>query len=334
MGRRYTLLVALLGVVLVGSAAIYAARITIEWDASDEAWRQQKIAEVETAEAAEAARIAAEEAALKAAEEARLAALQEVEARAAASDYHRARWDPLHFKPAIDEATDEQCLVCHMDILERRPLNTSPAGVEAVSTLAWYQTLDTYEGEQDTFHRRHAESDFAKQVMDLKCTFCHQGNDPREESPDLVADGRLSDGAPAFTLRKMINPSDTCLRCHGSFPWEIMEGLVGPWHEGRADFEDEETLNGCLVCHQDLYRTVRHQVSYLNAEAIEEAAATSSDVCYGCHGGRAWFMNSYPYPRHPWPDMPEEVPEWAADRPTESDPRYRLPMEQAQRTDG
>jgi hypothetical protein len=132
----------------------------------------------------------------------------------------------------------------------------------------------------------------------------------------------------------MINPSETCLRCHGSFTWEIMEGLPGPWHEARVDFEDEETPNGCLVCHQDLYRTVRHQVSYLKPEAIEAAAAAGSDVCYGCHGGRAWFMNSYPYPRHPWPDMPEEVPEWAADRPTESDARYRLPQEQAQRTDG
>ena len=67
----------------------------------------------------------------------------------------RRRWDPIHFKPAIDDATDEQCLACHQEILDRKVLEQSPAGVNASETLAWYQTLDTYKGAQDTFHRRH-----------------------------------------------------------------------------------------------------------------------------------------------------------------------------------
>ena len=33
---------------------------------------------------------------------------------------------------------------------------------------------------------------------------------------------------------------------------------------------------------------------------------------------------SYPYPRHAWPGMPPEVPDWAKDRPTESEARFRL----------
>ncbi len=59
--------------------------------------------------------------------------------------------------------------------------------------------------------------------------------------------------------------------------------------------------------------------------AIEARAKKgSSDLCYGCHGGRAWYRISYPYPRHPWKDMPEEMPDWAKTRPTASDPRYAL----------
>ncbi|PLX39618.1 MAG: hypothetical protein C0606_03740 [Hyphomicrobiales bacterium] len=235
-----------------------------------------------------------------------------------AKSYDSARWDPIHFKPAIDKATDEDCLACHKEILERTPQEASPAGVKASETLAWYQTLDTYSGDQMTFHQRHLTSPFAKQVMNLSCTFCHQGNDPREESPGPHVAGAE---AGAFTLRKMVNPETTCLRCHGQYDYELMG--TGPWHEFRADLEDEESPNGCLSCHEELFRTVRHQVTYLNAEAIEEAAKKGSDVCYGCHGGRAWYRISYPYPRHAWPDMDEEIPDWAKDRPTESEARFR-----------
>ena len=312
MVRGLAIAVTLFGIVFVGSTAGYALRIMGQWEARERAWRETVAAESAAAQAAR-----------DAVEAARQAALAAVRERAGSDDYHAARWDPLHVKPAIDQATDEQCLVCHADILERRPLDRSPAGVPAADSLAWYQTLDTYQGDQDTFHRRHLESAFAKEVMTLSCSFCHQGNDPREEAPTIVADG----GQPPFTLRKMVNPSETCLRCHGRFPWEVMEGLPGPWSEARADFEDEETPNGCLVCHEDLYRTTRHQVTYLRPDAIEAAAKDSSDVCYGCHGGRAWFMTSYPYPRHPWPDMPEEMPDWARDRPTSSDARFRLPTD-------
>ena len=245
------------------------------------------------------------------------------ESLAAEPDYEKARWDPIHFKPAIDTASDDQCLACHQDILERRPLGQSPAGVEAAQSLAWYQTLDTYVGDQETFHRRHMVTPFAQQVMNLRCNFCHQGNDLREEAPGSSATAASVGSDAGFTLRKMVNPEQSCLLCHGNFPHEIME-LGEPWHQVRADLEDEETPNGCLSCHGELFRTVRHQVNYLKADAIEEASKESSDTCYGCHGGRAWFRISYPYPRHAWPDMPEETPDWAKDRPTESDPRYRV----------
>ena len=237
-----------------------------------------------------------------------------------ALDYERARWHPIHFKPAIDKASDGECLVCHKKILDRKPLETAPAGINAKDALGWYQTLDTYQGDQQTFHYRHINSPFAKKVMNLKCNFCHQGNDPREESPGDPTYGGGQEGA--FTLRKMVNPSNSCLRCHGQYDYELMG--TAPWHEYRADVEDEETPNGCLTCHAETFRTNRHAVTYLNAQSIEQAAKSSSDVCFGCHGGRAWYRNSYPYPRNPFPDMDEEVPDWAKNRPTQSEEKYRL----------
>lgn len=224
-------------------------------------------------------------------------------------DYDRARWDPIHFKPAIDAATDEQCLACHQEILDRRVLASAPAGVKAVNTLAWYQTLDTYEGQQETFHRRHLVTDYAKQVMALRCNTCHQGNDPREETANSSATGQ-----DPLVQRKHVDP-EICLMCHGQFNYPIM-GLPGSWVEHGKTFGDS-----CMTCHVAI-RTNRHQVNFLKPAAIEEAGKQSADACYGCHGGRAWYRINYPYPRHTWPGDGGVVPDWAKARPTGSDPRF------------
>jgi len=225
-------------------------------------------------------------------------------------NYHRAKWDPIHFKPAIDSATDEQCLVCHKEILDRKPLDVSPAGVKKSEVLAWYQTLNTYKGEQETFHRRHLVGPLAKKIMDMKCNTCHQSNDPREETV-----GSSADGPPAPVQRKMVDPN-ICLMCHGQFPWKHMTGLIEPWTVSGKAFG-----NNCMACHA-VFRTQRHQVNFLKPVAIEKEGATNGDLCYGCHGGRSWYRISYPYPRHSWPTMPKETPDWAKNRPTESQARF------------
>lgn len=208
---------------------------------------------------------------------------------AAPKDYERARWDPIHFKPAIAKATDEQCLACHKEILERKPRQRSPAGVKKSEVLAWYETLDTYAGEQDTFHRRHLVLPYAKQVMDLHCTTCHQGNDPRDETS-----GTSATAQPGLTMRKMVDPW-VCALCHGQFPNEKM-GIPGPWLANAKTFG-----NSCLTCHASI-RTERHKgIPFLKAEAIEKAGAKDSDVCYGCHGGRAWYRVAFPYTAKKWP---------------------------------
>jgi nitrate/TMAO reductase-like tetraheme cytochrome c subunit len=227
--------------------------------------------------------------------------------------YDEARWDPLHFRPAIDTATDQQCLSCHKEILDSRVRDLSPAGVKASEAFAWYQTLSTYEGEQETFHRRHLATPYAMQVMKLKCNTCHQGNDPREETAHSSATGD-----PDLTQRKHVDPN-ICLMCHGSFDYTLM-GLPGHWSE------NEEAFGSCLTCHA-VIRTHRHKVNFLRTEAIESAAKDNSDVCFGCHGGRSWYRIAYPYPRHAWPGGGDIIPDWAKERPTESDPRF-LPSEQ------
>ena len=96
--------------------------------------------------------------------------------------------------------------------------------------------------------------------------------------------------------------------------------------EARVDMEYAEAPNGCLSCHAETFRTNRHQVNYLNAATIEDLARNStSDTCYGCHGGRAWYRISYPYARTPWPGMDlETVPDWAAGRPAAPKPEHRI----------
>lgn len=235
----------------------------------------------------------------------------------ASDDLLRATYDPIHFQPAIASATDAQCLACHKEVLEDRVRETSPAGLKASASKAWYQQLSTYQGEQETFHRRHLVTPLARELMNLSCNTCHQGHDPREEAPGSSATA-ASQASADFTLRKQVNVETTCLKCHGQMNGAVM-GLPAAWPASKDMFG-----NSCLTCHAAI-RTNRHQVSYLKAAAIEAAGASNADTCYGCHGGRAWYRLNYPYPRHAWDGMPTEVPDWAKDRPTVSEVRFQLP---------
>ncbi|HZV53719.1 MAG TPA: hypothetical protein VFF82_02165 [Rhodocyclaceae bacterium] len=238
-------------------------------------------------------------------------------ASSAAPDYLRATYSPLHFRPAAELARDAECLACHREVIDDKVRVKTPAGVPTQDTLAWYQTLSTYAGEQETFHRRHLVTPLARRLMNLQCNTCHDGLDPREEAQGSSATAPAQSDT-GFTLRKQVNPETTCLKCHGQMNWQVM-GLPGPWQEVHGQMG-----NNCLTCHAAI-RTNRHNVSYLNAAAIEDAGKESADACYGCHGGRAWYRINYPYPRHPWPNMPADTPDWAKDRPGYSESRFAQP---------
>lgn len=230
------------------------------------------------------------------------------------TDYLRSVYDPIHFKPAIETATNQQCLTCHQEILTSKVLAQSEAGVKTTDAIAWYQRLSTYTGPQDTFHRRHLVTEYSNQVMSLKCTTCHQGNEPRDEAPGTSATA-IPQGSNDVKLRKHVNP-DICLMCHGQFPYQTM-ALPGPWHEIK-----DMMGNNCMTCHASI-RTNRHQVNYLKAAEIEKLGTENADVCYGCHGGRPWYRIAFPYPRHAWEGMPEETPDWAKNRPNQSEARFQ-----------
>jgi nitrate/TMAO reductase-like tetraheme cytochrome c subunit len=218
-----------------------------------------------------------------------------------ATDYLRARHNPLHFQPAALQAGDDQCLACHREVLDDR------VGAQAAA----FPELGK---DPETFHRRHLLAPRARQLMDLRCNTCHEGHDPRDEAPGTSATA----APPHLVLRKQVNPETTCLKCHGRLDWRAM-GLEGPWPAVRGKHPA-----GCLECH-DKTRTTRHRVSYLNAAAIEADGRKDVESCHTCHGGLAWYRIAYPYPRHPWPGMPAETPAWARDRPGASEPRFARP---------
>lgn len=233
----------------------------------------------------------------------------------ASKDLLRATYDPIHFKPAIETAKDEQCLACHREVLEDKVRKTSPAGVKASTSMAWYQRLSTYTGEQDTFHRRHLTTPMAKELMNLSCNTCHQGSDPRDEAPGTSATGTpQSDNG--FTLRKAVNTEATCLKCHGQMNVPVM-GLPSPWPESKEMFG-----NSCLTCHAAI-RTNRHQVTYLKAQAIEEAGQ-KEDVCYGLSWRARLVPCRLPLPAPFLGGYVPRVPGWAKDRPAESEARFVL----------
>ncbi len=232
----------------------------------------------------------------------------------ASKTYQAAKWDPIHFKPAIEKAEDHQCLACHAEVLAPSVRKQSPAGVEAEKSLAWYQTLDTYAGDQDTFHRRHMVGEYAKRVMNLRCNTCHQGHDARSRAPGSSATSQ-PDG---YNMRKTVE-AKTCQMCHGPFNAEVM-GLPGGWVQNR-----EAMGNNCLLCHETI-RTSRHNVNFLKPKEIEAEGKASGDSCYGCHGGRAWYRTPFPYPRHAWEGMDKDIPDWAKNRPTQSESRFLIGM--------
>lgn len=239
-------------------------------------------------------------------------------------DYHRAAHDPIHFQPHIEQASDGQCLQCHGEILSRG-VHKSPAGREPDSAFAWYQSLSTYEGEQKTFHQRHINSPLAKNAMNLKCNFCHRGHDPDQEDAVYRIDSSEQSEKPVrkwAPLRKQVDVEEVCLRCHGTFPFEVM-GLEEDWPVSGELFGWN-----CYGCHS-VIRSNRHNVTYLNKEYIEKEGRTNGDLCYGCHGGRAWYRASYPYPRHPWPGMGDQIPEGLENRPVVSEKKYRIIPEQS-----
>jgi hypothetical protein len=108
--------------------------------------------------------------------------------QAAEPDYLRAVYSPLHFRPAIETATDVQCLACHREVLEDKVRAASPSGVKAEACAPGTRRRRPTPASRTPFHRRHLVTPLAKRLMNLQCNTCHQGHDPREEAQGAAAD--------------------------------------------------------------------------------------------------------------------------------------------------
>jgi hypothetical protein len=169
----------------------------------------------------------------------------------------------------------DRCLTCHGSLVEALPHASSPAGLPARQASAWYQRVATYSGAQQNFHWRHLLSPFARQVMRAECDTCHPGFDPRKPMP------AGDDPRSRRPLRKRVDPA-LCINCHGAFP-DHREAFTGTWEVACDEFD-----NTCLVCHRgDAARNHGHPL--LDREGILKRVQQDPDVCYGCHGGRAWY---------------------------------------------
>lgn len=194
-------------------------------------------------------------------------------------DPRKAQWNDVHFPPQVDQVPDQTCASCHRALLTQAVREASPAGLSRDDAAAWYQSLNTYAGPQLTFHERHLTAPYAREVLRMACRDCHRGHDPRERA--VIPD---SPERP-LALRKRVHPG-ICLRCHGQFP-DHQPLLGNDWRAERADFD-----NDCRVCHA-ADRARRHTSPWLDAARIESLAIGNGDVCYGCHGGRAWYRVAY-----------------------------------------
>lgn len=88
--------------------------------------------------------------------------------------------------------------------------------------------MSTYQGAQDTFHRRHLTTEYATKVMQMRCTTCHEGSPRATKPPTRPPTTRtvaltLQNGQPRDFLSQVPREDDH----------EIM-GLPGPWNEVKA----------------------------------------------------------------------------------------------------
>jgi hypothetical protein len=178
----------------------------------------------------------------------------------------RASYSPLHFKPAIDTATDAQCLACHKEVLEDKPRVASPAGVRAADSIAWYQRTSTYSGEQDSFPSPAPGDADGAGLDEPALHHLPSGPGPARGSAGLLGDGDAPDRSPASPCASRSIRKPPASSATASF--RPRRSWACPARGPRSRTCSRTTA---WRCHAAI-RTNRHQVSYLNADAIEAAA--------------------------------------------------------------
>lgn len=192
--------------------------------------------------------------------------------------YERSRLSDVHTDSAKKGIQDATCLNCHQDIFDAdgAVLAATDPTIDLSKLKPWYQDVKTYQGPQLRFHYRHLKTPLATSIMNLSCVFCHENTEVRATYP-----GEDSGGS----FRKQVSSETKCLLCHGQFPpahgmsWPALQKTIGG--------------QGCLACHQvDTLSTILGEVAYLKADKIVAQNQDNAVLCYGCHGGRAWYQKA------------------------------------------
>jgi hypothetical protein len=104
----------------------------------------------------------------------------------------RASYSPLHFKPAIESATDAQCLACHKEVLDDNPALASPAGLRAADSLAWYQQTEHLQRRAGQLPSPPSGDADGEAVDEPQLHHLPPGPGPARRSPGLLGDGNAA----------------------------------------------------------------------------------------------------------------------------------------------
>ncbi len=152
-----------------------------------------------------------------------------------------------------------ECVSCHSDVADYH----TNAGIQQYSDcISCHGDKVSSPDDQSLFDAVHNQyydaphkAHLTSNLLSFTCTTCHQSVDVREES--------------ASSVRRQVDIG-LCAKCHSPFP---------------ATMDPAWATQDCISCHSDWQSQHASKAPYVN-----NANIGPSD-CYGCHGGRAWYLS-------------------------------------------
>lgn len=152
-----------------------------------------------------------------------------------------------------------ECVGCHSDVANYH----TNAGIQQYSDcischgnkVSGPDNQSLFDAAHNKYYNTPHKAHLTSNQLSFTCTTCHQTVDVREKS-----------GA---SVRRQVTV-DLCSKCHSPFP---------------AVMDPNYANQDCTTCHSDWQSRHTSKAPYVN-----NANIGPSD-CYGCHGGRAWYLS-------------------------------------------
>jgi hypothetical protein len=156
--------------------------------------------------------------------------------------------------PAYPHYSYSECTSCHSDVID---YHASAATHEYSECIGCHGDRTDEQSLYDAAHNQYYAGPhkvhLTSSQLAFNCTQCHQSVDIREKS--------------AASVRQQV--SMLCSECHSPF---------------SAKMRPEWASLDCTSCHAD-WQDRHASKPYINISNI------SSADCFGCHGGRAWYLS-------------------------------------------